>query len=166
MAFLFVLDRLCFFWVIFLTSISGRPLLLFHLAKPQMVSFLEPNFGFEFGDKLVFFGVCVVIIPAWLVLEIAGCEQSELSLCCGSTSMIAAELWNKSLATGCSMTVYPWVNIARKTAGKFYRRNAKLSMFLLFWFGFTLRTGGLKSGFRDLTLSKFDGFLRHSIPSS
>ena len=50
---LFVLDRLYFFWQKpFLASISGRPLLLFHQAKPKIASFssLEP--------KRVFFGVC------------------------------------------------------------------------------------------------------------
>ena len=77
-----------------------------------MASFLRSNFGFEFGAKTCLFWSLWQIIPAWLVLEAAGCEQSGLSLlCCGSTSMNpAAKLWNKSLATGCSMTVYPWID--------------------------------------------------------
>ena len=59
--------------------------------KPKMASFLGSNFGFEFGAKTCLFWSLWQIIPAWLVLEAAGCEQSELSLlCCGSTSMIPA----------------------------------------------------------------------------
>ena len=55
-----------------------------------MASFLGSNFGFEFGAKTLFWSSWQ-IMPAWLVLEAAGCEQSELSLlCCGSTSMIPA----------------------------------------------------------------------------
>ena len=77
-----------------------------------MASFLGSNFGFEFGAKICLFWSLWQVIPDWLVLEATGCEQSELSLlCCGSTSMIpAAKLWNKFLATGCSMMVYPWVD--------------------------------------------------------
>ena len=51
-AFLFGLDSLCLFRrKPFLVSISGRPLLLFHWAKPKMASFLrasslEPTLSF------------------------------------------------------------------------------------------------------------------------
>ena len=77
-----------------------------------MASFLGSIFGFEFGAKIYLFWRLWQVIPDWLVLDATGCEQSELLLlCCGSTSMIpAASLWNKSLATGCSMMVYPWVD--------------------------------------------------------
>ena len=77
-----------------------------------MASFLRSNFGFEFGAKVCLFWSLWQVIPDWLVLEATGCKQRELSLlCCGSTSMIpAAKLWNKFLATGCSMTVYPWID--------------------------------------------------------
>ena len=56
-----------------------------------------------------------------------GCEQSELSLlCCGSTSMIpAAKLWNKFLATGCSMMVYPWVDTCCLLGFKTMHRNCR-----------------------------------------
>ena len=76
-----------------------------------MASYLGSIFGFEFGAKIYLFWRLWQVIPDWLVLDATGCEQSELLLlCCGSTSMIpAASLWNKSLATGCSMMVYPWV---------------------------------------------------------
>ena len=62
----------------------------------SIVSLGEAKNGFIFGIKLwlrVWTKTCLFwslwqIIPAWLVLEAAGCEQSELSLlCCGSTSM-------------------------------------------------------------------------------
>ena len=65
----------------------------------SIVSLGEAKNGFIFGIKLwlrVWTKTCLFwslwqIIPAWLVLEAAGCEQSELSLlCCGSTSMIPA----------------------------------------------------------------------------
>ena len=65
----------------------------------SIVSLGEAKNGFIFGIKLwlrVWAKTCLFwslwqIIPAWLVLEAAGCEQSELSLlCCGSTSMIPA----------------------------------------------------------------------------
>ena len=77
-----------------------------------MASFLGSIFGFEFGTKIYLFWRLWQVIPDWLVLDATGCEQSELLLlCCGSTSMIpTASLWNKSLATGCSMMVYPWVD--------------------------------------------------------
>ena len=67
-----------------------------------MASFLRSNFGFEFGAKVCLFWSLWQVIPDWLVLEATGCEQRELSLlCCGSTSTIpAAKLWNKFLATG------------------------------------------------------------------
>jgi len=92
-----------------------------------MASFLRSNFGFEFGAKTCLFWSLWQIIPAWLVLEAAGCEQSELSLlCCGSTSMNpAAKLWNKSLATGCSITVYPWVDTCCLPGFKAMQRNCR-----------------------------------------
>ena len=91
-----------------------------------MASFLGSNFGFEFGAKTCLFWSLWQIISAWLVLEAAGCEQSGLSLLyCGSTSMIpAAKLWNKSLATGCSMMVYPWVDTCRLPGFKTMQRNS------------------------------------------
>ena len=92
-----------------------------------MASFLGSNFGFEFGAKTCLFWSLWQIIPAWLVLEAAGCEQSELSLlCCGSTSMNpAAKLWNKSLATGYSITVYPWVDTCCLPGFKAMQRNCR-----------------------------------------
>ena len=90
-----------------------------------MALFFGSNFGFEFGAKTCLFWSLSQIISAWLVLEAAGCEQSGLSLLyCGSTSMIpAAKLWNKSLATGCSMMVYPWVDTCRLPGFKTMQRN-------------------------------------------
>ena len=62
-----------------------------------------------------------------LACEATGCEQRELSLlCCGSTSMIpAAKLWNKFLATGCSMTVYPWIDTCCLLGFKTMQRNCR-----------------------------------------
>ena len=101
----------------------------------SIVSLGEAKNGFIFGIKLwlrVWTKTCLFwslwqIIPAWLVLEAAGCEQSELSLlCCGSTSMNpAAKLWNKSLATGCSITVYPWVDTCCLPGFKAMQRNCR-----------------------------------------
>ena len=53
--------------------------------------------------------------------------ERELSLvCCGSTSMIpAAKLWNKFLATGCSMTVYPWIDTCCLPGFKTMQRNCR-----------------------------------------
>ena len=108
-----------------------------------MASFLESNFGFEFGAKTCLFWSLWQIISAWLVLEAAGCEQSGLSLLyCGSTSMIpAAKLWNKSLATGCSMMVYPWVDTCRLPGFKtmqrkvptWHRKTGVWSLLLAWW---------------------------------
>ena len=126
--FFFVLDSLCLFWQkLFLVSISGRPLLLFHQAKPKMASFLGSIFGFEVGAKIYLFWSLWQVIPDWLVLDATGCEQSELLLlCCGSISMIpAASLWNKSLATGCSMMVYPWVATCCLLGFKTMQRNCR-----------------------------------------
>ena len=91
-----------------------------------MASFLRSNFGFEFGAKVCLFWSLWQVIPDWLVLEATGCEQRELSLlCCGSTSMIpAAKLWNKFLATGCSMTVYPWIDPCCLPGFKTMQRNS------------------------------------------
>ena len=76
-----------------------------------MASLLDQFLASSLEPKSIFFGVWQVI-PNWLVVDATGCEQSELLLlCCGSTRMTpAASLWNKSLATGCSMMVYPWVD--------------------------------------------------------
>ena len=92
-----------------------------------MASFLRSNFGFEFGAKVCLFWSLWQVIPDWLVLEATGCEQSELSLlCCGSTSMIpAAKLWNKFLATGCSMTVYPRIDTCCLPGFKTMHRNCR-----------------------------------------
>ena len=95
-----------------------------------MASFLGSIFGFEFGTKIYLFWRLWQVIPDWLVLDATGCEQSELLLlCCGSTSMIpTASLWNKSLATGCSMMVYPWVDTcclegaSRRCSGTVYEQ--------------------------------------------
>ena len=90
-----------------------------------MASFLGSIFGFEFGAKIYLFWRLWQVIPDWVVLDATGCEQSELLLlCCGSTSMIpAASLWNKSLATGCSMMVYPWVDTCCLLGFKTMQRN-------------------------------------------
>ena len=114
-----------------------------------MASFLESNFGFEFGAKTCLFWSLWQIISAWLVLEAAGCEQSGLSLLyCGSTSMIpAAKLWNKSLATGCSMMVYPWVDTCRLPGFKtmqrkvptWHRKTGVWSLLLAWWHLFFTR---------------------------
>ena len=92
-----------------------------------MASFLGSIFGFEFGAKIYLFWRLWQVIPDWLVLDATGCEQSELLLlCCGSTSMIpAASLWNKSLATGCSMMVYPWVDTCCLPGFKTMQRNCR-----------------------------------------
>ena len=92
-----------------------------------MASFLGSIFGFEFGAKIYLFWRLWQVIPDWLVLDATGCEQSELLLlCCGSTSMIpAASLWNKSLATGCSMMVYPWVDTCCLLGFKTMQRNCR-----------------------------------------
>ena len=92
-----------------------------------MASFLGSIFGFEFGTKIYLFWRLWQVIPDWLVLDATGCEQSELLLlCCGSTSMIpAASLWNKSLATGCSMMVYPWVDTCCLLGFKTMQRNCR-----------------------------------------
>ena len=92
-----------------------------------MASFLRSNFGFEFGAKVCLSWSLWQVIPDWLVLEATGCEQRELSLlCCGSTSMIpAAKLWNKFLATGCSMTVYPWIDTCCLPGFKTMQRNCR-----------------------------------------
>ena len=92
-----------------------------------MASFLRSNFGFEFGAKVCLSWSLWQVIPDWLVLEATGCEQRELSLlCCGSTSMIpAAKLWNKFLATGCSMTVYPWIDTCCLPGFKTTQRNCR-----------------------------------------
>ena len=56
-----------------------------------MASFLGSILGFEFGAKIYLFWRLSQVIPDWLALDAAGCEQSELLLlCCGSTSMIPA----------------------------------------------------------------------------
>ena len=92
-----------------------------------MASFLGSILGFEFGAKIYLFWRLWQVIPDWLVLDATGCEQSELLLlCCGSTSMIpAASLWNKSLATGCSMMVYPWVDTCCLLGFKTMQRNCR-----------------------------------------
>ena len=92
-----------------------------------MASFLGSIFGFEFGAKIYPFWRLWQVIPDWLVLDATGCEQSELLLlCCGSTSMIpAASLWNKSLATGCSMMVYPWGDTCCLLGFKTMQRNCR-----------------------------------------
>ena len=92
-----------------------------------MASFLGSIFGFEFGAKIYLFWRLWQEIPDWLVLNATGCEQSELLLlCCGSTSMIpAASLWNKSLATGCSMMVYPWVDTCCLLGFKTMQQNCR-----------------------------------------
>ena len=65
----------------------------------SIVSLGEAKNGFVFGVRLwlrvwsqnLSFLEFVAAIPAWLVLEAAGCEQRGLSLLyCGSTSMIPA----------------------------------------------------------------------------
>ena len=66
-------------------------------------------------------------VVAALLWDATGCEQSELLLLCyGSTSMIpAASLWNKSLATGCSMMVYPWGDTCCLLGFKTMQRNCR-----------------------------------------
>ena len=106
-----------------------------------MASFLGSIFGFEFGTKIYLFWRLWQVIPDWLVLDATGCEQSELLLlCCGSTSMIpTASLWNKSLATGCSMMVYPWVDTcclegaSRRCSGTCQHDTEKTVYDLRFW---------------------------------
>ena len=92
-----------------------------------MASFLGSNFVFEFGAKVCLFWSLWQVIPDWFVLEARGCEQRELSLlCCGSTNTIpAAKLWNKFLATGCSMTVYPWIDTYCLPGFKTMQRNCR-----------------------------------------
>ena len=101
----------------------------------SIVSLGEAKNGFIFGinfwlrvwsQNLSFWRLWQVI-PDWLVLDATGCEQSELLLlCCGSTSMIpAASLWNKSLATGCSMMVYQWGDTCCLLGFKTMQRNCR-----------------------------------------
>ena len=59
-----------------------------------MASFLESNFGFEFGAKTCLFWSLWQIISAWLVLEAAGCEQSG---CPCSTVVLQA--WFRQLSS-------------------------------------------------------------------
>ena len=70
----------------------GRPLLFCIGRSQKWLHFWDQILASSLEPICLFWNLWQ-IIPAWLVLEAAGCEQSELSLlCCGSTSMIPDRL--------------------------------------------------------------------------